>query len=88
MANIKIKAAVNRISDDLNATVKHAVQYSGVGEDEAAEIERVCEVICEQAARLVGMARVAGNKKSIIKYKPDEDLRLVKKVRKAFGYNG
>jgi hypothetical protein len=80
MANIRIKSAVERVADDLDKTVKHAVQYSGVDKKDADSINRTCMEIIQQAGRLAGIARVASG------YKVGEDEKLVKKLRKVLGY--
>jgi hypothetical protein len=80
MANIRIKPAVERISIELDKTVKQAVMYSGVDAKDADSVDRTCLEIIQQAGRLAGLARVAKG------YKAGEEERLVKKLRKVLGF--
>jgi hypothetical protein len=80
MANIRIRPATARISDELNKVVQHAVQYSGVDVKDAPIIENDMMDVIQQAARLAGMARVARG------YPKSEEEKLVRKIRKALGY--
>jgi hypothetical protein len=80
MANIRIRPAVERISNDLDKTVKAAVMYSGVEKKDAENVNNTCMEIAQQAARLAGLARLA------IGYPAGEEQKIVKKIRKALGY--
>jgi hypothetical protein len=80
MANVRIKAAIERISNDIDKTVKAAVMYSGVEKKDAISVGNTASEIIQQAARLLGLARIAEG------YQPGEDEKLVKKIRKALGY--
>lgn len=80
MANIRIKAGVERISNDVDKVVKHALLYSGVSKSEAMFVDNTTASAIEQLARLNGMARIAQG------FPPGTDEKLVKAIRKALGF--
>jgi hypothetical protein len=78
MANINVKQRLERLSRDMDALVKHVVQYSGVDKKDAFLIDNMATDLAAQAARLAGEARAAAGDRSAMK--------LVKQVRKALGF--
>lgn len=77
MANIRIKAALDRISRELSAVRYHAIQYSGISAKDAIAIDNLATAIAEEAAIIAAEARQTRGIKADT---------LVTKVRKALGF--
>ena len=80
MANIRVKAALDRIGRDLYKTSHYVAQYGGISAKDAAVIERDAERIIEMAAMIVERARAAQPA-----YRHTAH-GVVTNVRKALGY--
>jgi hypothetical protein len=80
MANIRVKAALDRIGRDLHKTSQYVHAYGGISAKDAAVIERDAEAIIEMAAMIVERARAAQPA-----YRHTAH-GVVTKVRKALGY--
>ncbi len=79
MANIRVRAALERIGRDLNAVALQVQHYSGVNQQEAFAIDNMATVIAEQATAIAAEARARAGDRSA--------GRLVGKVRKALGFS-
>ena len=80
MANIRIKAALDRIGDDIQKVAKHAEFHSGIEEKDALLIDNMATDIAIAATRLAVMARKARG----LPERSGESV--VKGVRKALGF--
>lgn len=80
MANIKVKAGIERVSNEVDKIYKQAFMYSGISASEARKVDDLATGTILQLARIVGMARTAQG------HKPGEDERLNAKLRKVLGF--
>lgn len=80
MPNIRVKAALSRISDDIQKVAQHAKLYSGIDEKEALLIDNTATDIAVAATHLAVMARKARGL-------PERSAEsTIKAVRKALGF--
>ena len=78
MANIRVKAALDRIHRELEGVYKQIAMYSGIDKKEALQIDNDATAISALAADIAGAARqVQGN---------TDGKNTHKKVRKALGF--
>ena len=78
MANIRIRAAIEKISNDLNKVAEQISQYSGIDAKDARFVDNIATDISVTAAQIAAMAReVQGN---------TSGETLVRKVRKSLGF--
>ena len=78
MANIRVRASIEKISNDLNRLAEHISQYSSIDAKDARFVDNIATDISVTAAQIAAMAReVQGNTSS---------ETLVKKVRKSLGF--
>ena len=80
MANLRVKQALERLSNELASVVKQVEQYSGAGDShEAIYIDNLATDIAESAARIGAAARMSIGDRS--------GKTLVKSVRKSLGFS-
>ena len=78
MANIRVLPRLDRILRDLNKVEAHVRLHSGIDFYKAIDVDNTASAICQQAARLVGIAREKRGGQPV-------QEELLKNVRKALG---
>jgi hypothetical protein len=79
MPNIRVRAAIERISNDINRVGHHIVQHSGIDPKDARFIDNVATDIAVTAAQIAELARQAQGVR-------EKSGSLVRKTRKAMGF--
>ena len=78
MANMNVRARLEKISNELNEVKKHIAMYSGIDKKDALFIDNVTTDIAKEAASIAMTARdVQGDKSA---------KKTMVKVRKALGF--
>jgi hypothetical protein len=78
MPNIRVKARLESLADELQTVLQHVVQHSGVSPKEAVAIDNRCCEIAESAARIAAVAREASGNRTA--------ETVVRNVRRSLGY--
>jgi hypothetical protein len=78
MDNIRVRTAIERLSNEINSLAKHIASYSGIDSKDARFVDNIATDIAVTATQIAAMAReVEGNTSS---------KTVVTKVRKSLGF--
>jgi hypothetical protein len=62
MPNIRVRHAIEKISNELNRVGQHVVDHSGIDPKDARFIENVCEDIARTANQIAQLARESASR--------------------------